>query len=128
MSKSAPFNIVVLFFAPVWESDERYKGSEYPRSGRDLRAAKQWLELNPIEEIDPESFQKEVQSYLRTKFEGATSRNHPCWLFLDYYGEWGTRKREVVTVKRKLMIHCIDCQHDHGINDPCPQNQPTIKG
>lgn len=120
MSKSAPFNIVVLFFAPVWESDDKYKGTEYPRSGRDLRAAKQWLELNPIDKVDPAKFQEEAQAYLRNKFEGATSRNHPCWLFLDYYGEWGTKKRELKPTKRMQMRLCTDCQQEHGMHDPCP--------
>jgi hypothetical protein len=107
--KSKPFHVVATLFAPVWEASEQYKGRKYGGGGRDLRAAKQWLELNPLDEIDPSDFQTEAQAYLQSKFEGAVDRNHPCYLFLDYYGSWTKKKREMRTAtKRKCQIHKIE--------------------
>jgi len=117
MSKSKPFDIVCFLFKPVWESE--HQGEKYRPTGQDLKAAKEFYELNPDIFDDVVEFQERAQEYLRSRFEGWLNLKHPCWAFLKHYNSYLPKKKPVEQVKRKIMIHCTDCGKDHGAHDSC---------
>ena len=86
--RSKPYHLINHLFAPVWEKDRKYQGEKYRGGGRDLKAAKEFLELNP-DVLDEENFvvefQERVLAYLDSRFEGYVQGKHPAYLFLARY-------------------------------------------
>lgn len=128
MSRSRPYDLVYHLFRPAWEESELYKGEKYRPTGRDLKEAKEFYDLNPdiFEEI-PE-FQGRTENYLDHKFEGWKNLKHPCWAFLRNYNSFAAKSKKVETKQKLRQIGCVDCGTSHDPDVLCPKCNPEVRG
>jgi len=129
MAKSSPFELIMYWFAPVWEYNERYKGSRYRSEGRDKAEAKAFLEMNPgfmDEEESVVEFQEYATRFIDDDFEGWTTQGHPAWAFLRNYKRYAPKERaKKAGDPRPIIILCPDClakdrRTVHPATDLCP--------
>ena len=116
MSKSAPFDLVMLIYRPVWEADSRYKGEKYRATGRDLKSAKEFLSLNPDILDEVAEFQEHALEYLKSKFDGWSDLKHPFWGLANNYNTYTpkkTKEQREHQPKPQLPQYCDICEH-HG--------------
>lgn len=119
MSNSKPFDIVNFLFKPVWESE--YKQTYRP-TGRDLKEAKEFYQLNPTIFDEVIEFQEHAQEYLKSTFEGWVVQHHPCCGLLKNYNAFAPKlikKQPTRKSQTDIMIHCIDCGQDHPATAIC---------
>lgn len=129
MSKSAPFDLVMLIYRPVWEADSRYKGEKYRATGRDLKSAKEFLSLNPDILDEVAEFQEHALEYLKSKFDGWNELKHPFWGLANNYNVY-TPKKTKEQRERQPKPQVVYCQ-DHDLilkdNELCPKCFPLCK-
>ena len=117
--RSKPYHLVKVLFGAVWQT--RYH-EDYKPTGRDMREASLFLDLNEEEFEDVESFQDHVVEYMKSNWEGWLNQKHPCHGLLRNYNTYAPKK-VAETVKRVQMIACPDCGKAHKATELCPECQ-----
>ena len=112
---------VLNIFGELWSAE--YGGAIYPRSGRDLRATKELLELYP-DLFSDEALQMELRlwigNYLKEPFWYKPNEHpplkHQFYYFVDHLSKYTDAQKKVEkkqAVKRRLMVSCGLCGENH---------------
>ena len=113
MSKSKPYDFCWQLKSQ-WE--EIRKTEVYYLTPRDLRAAKEWLELNM--DIPPEETTRGfVRRYLESDFEGWRDQGYPIHALLNHWNRYAEKK---VTSVRRSTYTCPKCGTEHPVQAECP--------
>lgn len=113
---------VINIFAEVWSKE--YNGEVYPRSARDLKSAKEFLELYPDffeDEVLQMAFKKWAFNYLKDGFwyrqgngKYVSMRHNFCY-FIPNITKYTDAERKIEKkepIKRRLMIECSSCKEN----------------
>lgn len=89
---------IVSIFCAIWS--EQYQGQIYPRSSRDLRAAKEFLELYPNffeDEIEQMAVREWMKNYMADNFwhkpNGSPPLHHEFHHFVNHATKYTTAKK-----------------------------------
>ncbi len=113
---SKPFLFVALLKS-VWTSHPKNVGRVYGGTSRDLKEAKDWLEVNPEFEFeDVTEITERFDRFMKSEFW--EEQDWPIWGFLKFYARYAS-PRIVVKNPRGAMIECGSCGMNHGTLEPC---------
>lgn len=105
--KSRPYELCYLFKL-AWESHKSKQGMEYSPTGRDLREAKEFLAMNEIP--DGKVFEKYLNNFLNSNYEGWVHLNHPAWALFKHWNTFAPKPEKKPLPK---LIYCEKCNATH---------------
>jgi len=124
MAGSRPYQLVQTIKA-LWTSHEKNQGRSYGGTSRDLREAKEWLQVNEWEEGDISELSPRFDRFMRSDFEGWKEMDYPIWAFLKHYGRYA-EPRIAKKAKAVEMLYCEKCDSAYRSGTRCGC-QSTLK-
>jgi len=131
---SEPFKLKQIF-AEFWSAE--YKGQIYGGGTRDLRSAKEYLELNPeffLDETLIMDFKEKTERFMKDRFwykpNGNPPMFHPMYCFLNNIEKYADAKKSIdngfkqVKQPVRRMIFCTDCGSNHFPDEQCKIQSP----
>ena len=109
----------------LWHSHKKNEGRKYGGTSRDLREAKEWLQVNEWEPGDVTAIAERFDRFMESDFEGWQEQDYPIWAFLKHYGRYAPPRTErprvkVQTETHRMVIWCNRCGQNHRADEACP--------
>lgn len=130
---SEPYKLKQIF-SEFWSNE--YNGQVYEGGSRDLRSAKEYLELNPeffTDEVSIMNFKSRAERFMKDRYwykpNGNPPMYHPMYCFLNNIEKYAELKkvfdsRKPIKHISRVRIYCTDCGSNHYPEDGCKIDTP----
>jgi hypothetical protein len=110
--KPSPLYQLILLFKPIWA--QNHDGVEYEPDGRDLKAAKVFLELHPDIAEKHETFVTAAMRFLEDPFwvNQNFKHNHQFYFLCEHYAKYANPivpKKRITATPTVSTYLCSDC-------------------
>lgn len=125
MTASKPFMLVATI-KTLWKEHPKNQGREYGGTSRDLREAKEWLQVNEWEPGDVTGISERFNRFMASEFDGWVDMDYPIWAFLKHYSRYAPPRTAEVKQSRpqpqtmSMVIFCTRCETNHRADESCP--------
>jgi hypothetical protein len=123
MSNSRPFDLVFIL-KNLWASHPKNAGRIYGGTSRDLREAKEFLQVNDFDPGDITELSERFNRFMQSTFDAWAETDYPIWGFLKHYNRYGPPRKTInEVVKKNQPTVCPHCGTDHPSKAECPPKE-----
>jgi hypothetical protein len=119
LGNSRPFDLVAIL-RELWQSHPKNAGRKYGGTSRDLREAKEWLQVNDLDFGDITELSERFGRFMASDFDGWVESDYPIWAFLKHYGRYAAPRKTPAQIIKKQRPLCPTCGTDHPVIAECP--------
>ena len=123
MGRSKPFDLI-LALKTLWNAHEKNAGRAYTGTSRDLKEAKEWLQINAWDEGDITEFTDRIDRFIRDSFW--EELDWPLWGFLKHINRYAP-PRIAKKAKAVEMLYCEKCDSAYRSGTRCGCQSTQLK-